>query len=506
MIPDGREEQGRRRLSLTLAMLPILALAGAIGVAMSTVGTGGDALLLSILFAAVVAGLVARHAGAGWDAVQAETARQVAEAFPAILILLSIGALIGSWMFGGTIPLLVVLGIDLIDPRFMALTAFIATALMSIVSGTSWGSAGTIGVALMGVAAAMQLPLAPIAGAVVSGAYLGDKLSPLSDMTNISAIGAGAELYAHIRHMMWTSVPPAIFALMVFAVMGLIEGTASGVAAGDGALVRSELASTFRLGPVAALPLLVAIVGIALRKPPVLVILASALLALLIGVAHQGFPPLQAMASVVAGFDAAAVLPGRLFTPTVETLLNRGGLMSMASTLLFIFAAFLLAGGMTVSGALERLLEALLHAVRSVTSLIAATMAAGATMVAMTSHAGVTALVVGGLFRKPYQESELAPENLSRTIEDSVTVTEPLMPWTVSAVFMATTLGVPTIAYAPWAIFCWMSPLACLLVALWFAPSERGPIKLAPGSPPALRATPPAEGPGGESGDPRRRG
>lgn len=470
-------EEAAKRLPLALALLPILALAAAIGLAMATGGMGGDALLLAILFAAAVAGLVARHAGAGWEAVQAETGRQIAEAFPAILILLSIGALIGSWMFGGTIPLLVVLGIDLIDPHYMALTAFAATAIMSLISGTSWGSAGTIGVALMGAAAAMRLPLAPVAGAVVCGAYLGDKLSPLSDMTNISAIGAGAELYAHIRHMMWTSVPPALASLALFAALGLASGPVPAMAAGEAALIRDELLSAFRLGPIEALPLLVALAGIVLRKPPALVIMASSALALVIGVFHQGFGAAQAVACVVNGFDAGAAIPGRGFAPAIDTLLNRGGLMAMAGTLLFIVAAFLLAGAMRVSGALDRLLEALLGMARSVGSLIAAAMAAGALMVGVTSHGGVTALVVGGLFRKPFAERDLAPENLSRAIEDSVTVTEPLMPWTVSAVFMATTLGVPTLDYAPWAIFCWASPLASLVVALCFAPATSGPVK-----------------------------
>ena len=158
-------------------------------------------------------------------------------------------------------------------------------------------------------------------------------------------------------------------------------------------------------------------------------------------------------------------LPAAQFAPSVENLLNRGGLMSMAGTLLYIIAAFLLAAGMKVSGAIDRLLGALLHRVRSIVSLVTATMAAGATMVAMTSHGGVTALIVGGLFREPFAKSDLEPQYLSRTIEDSVTVTEPLMPWTVSGVFMASTLGVPTLALAPWAIFCWLGPVMSFLAA-----------------------------------------
>ena len=466
---SGPAPEPRPPLSLGLSLLPIIALFGAIGISMATVGTGGGALLLSILFAATIAGLVARKAGAGWQEIQQETGRQIADALPAILILLTIGALIGSWMFSGTIPMMVVLGIDLIDPRFMVLTAFVATAVMSLISGTSWGSAGTIGVALMGAAQAMGLPLAPVAGAVVSGAYFGDKLSPLSDMTNIAAIGAGADLYDHIRCMLWTSLPAAAIAVVTFAGLGLAGVSSGTLASSDAALIKSELVGAFDLGPLAALPLLVALVGIALRKPPALVILASSVLALIVGIFGQGFSFVGAVASFVDGFSAAANLTGAEFTPSVENLLNRGGLMSMSGTLLFIIAAFLLAAGMKVSGAIDRLLNALLDLVQSVVSLVAATMAAGAIMVAMTSHGGVTALIVGGLFRRPFAERDLEPQYLSRTIEDSVTVTEPLMPWTVSGVFMASTLGVPTLALAPWAVFCWLGPVTSLAAALFLA-------------------------------------
>lgn len=466
---SGSAPEPRPPLSLGLSLLPIIALFGAIGISMATVGTGGGALLLSILFAATIAGLVARKAGAGWQEIQQETGRQIADALPAILILLTIGALIGSWMFSGTIPMMVVLGIDLIDPRFMVLTAFVATAVMSLISGTSWGSAGTIGVALMGAAQAMGLPLAPVAGAVVSGAYFGDKLSPLSDMTNIAAIGAGADLYDHIRCMLWTSLPAAAIAVVTFAGLGLAGVSSGTLASSDAALIKSELVGVFDLGPLAALPLLVALVGIALRKPPALVILASSVLALIVGIFGQGFSFVGAVASFVDGFSAAANLTGAEFTPSVENLLNRGGLMSMSGTLLFIIAAFLLAAGMKVSGAIDRLLNALLDLVQSVVSLVAATMAAGAIMVAMTSHGGVTALIVGGLFRRPFAERDLEPQYLSRTIEDSVTVTEPLMPWTVSGVFMASTLGVPTLALAPWAVFCWLGPVTSLAAALFLA-------------------------------------
>jgi NhaC family Na+:H+ antiporter len=195
------------------------------------------------------------------------------------------------------------------------------------------------------------------------------------------------------------------------------------------------------------------------------VIVVSSICALAVGVVVQGFPISAALMTFVNGFDIAIVNPTAAPSESLTNLLNRGGVFSMASTLMFIIAAFLLAGAMHVCGALASLLHALLSTVRSAFGLIAATMSAGAVMVAMTSHGGVTSLVVGGLFRQPYADRGLAPENLSRAIEDSVVVTEPLMPWTVSALFMATTLGVATVDYFPWAIFCSLGPVFSLVFA-----------------------------------------
>ena len=456
------DTETRAPLPLGLALLPIATLFAGIAGGAAAFGFGGESLLLALLLAAAVAAGLAKLRGHGWGEVQAAAGRLFADALPAILILLSIGALLGSWMFAGTIPLLVVLGIDLVSPQWMALTAFLATALMSVVSGTSWGSAGTIGVATMGAAEAMGLPLAPVAGAVVSGAYFGDKLSPISDMTNITAIGAGAELYAHIRHMMATSLPPALIALAVYAL--LVPG-APLAGANPAEATRAELVALFAPGWWAVLPLFVALVGIAMRWPPAPVIVGSAVVALVVGVTVNGFPAAAAVHAFVGGFALEQVAPGFAASEQFAGLVERGGLNAMAPTLVFILAAFLLAAGMEVSGALDALLARLLAAVRGAFGLVAATMAAGATMVGITSHGGVTALVVGGLFRPSYAERDLAPENLSRALADSVTVTEPLMPWTVSALFMASTLGVATLAYAPWAVFCWLGPVFGLLMA-----------------------------------------
>ncbi len=415
--------------------------------------------------------------GAGWEAVQRAAGDKLAAVLPVVLILLAIGMLIGTWVLSGTIPLLVSWGIRLVNPGYFVLTAFLVTAAMSLCTGTSWGSAGTLGVALMGAAAALDAPLAATAGAVVSGAYFGDKMSPLSDSTNICALGAGAELYAHIRHMLYTAVPSFLLATAVYAVAGRRSGAALGRATASlppaAERLLGELDAAFRLDAWALLPLLLVLAGVALRRPPALVLAASALLAATLGVVVQGFGVEQGVASAISGFDVSMTLE-RFATPASApselfvTLVGRGGLYSMANTLIVIVCAFLLAAGLEVSGALARILDALLSGVRSVFGLIAATMAAGATMISLTSHGGVTALVVGGMFQQAFRERRLAPENLSRSLEDSVTIVEPLLPWTVSAIFMATTLGVPTIEYAPWAVFCFGGPVFSLAYAASF--------------------------------------
>jgi NhaC family Na+:H+ antiporter len=472
-MPSETAQRPRGEISLGLALLPLLALVAGFAVGAAVLGVGVEMLIVAMLAAAAVAGFIAVRRGADWAAIERSTGEKFAAVLPVVLILLAIGALIGSWVLSGTIPLLISWGIQLINPRFLALTAFLVTAAMSLCTGTSWGSAGTLGVALMGAAVALGAPLPVIAGAVVSGAYFGDKMSPLSDSTNICALAAGADLYAHIRHMLYTAGPSMLIALVLYTVVGLGSTGGGAQPAAAGALL-SEIGAVFSPGLLALLPLVVVLIGIAARTPPVLALAGSSLVALLVGVVQQGFAVRSALIAAVQGFDVGMVadlgLDPAVLSPIFVRLLNRGGLYSMAPTLVVILAAFLLAAGLDVSGALQRILDALLSTVRSTFGLIAAAMTAGAVMISLTSHGGVTALVVGGMFQDAFRRRELAPENLSRSLEDSVTVVEPLLPWTVSAIFMATTLGVPTLRYLPWAAFCFGGPLFSLL---WAALAKR---------------------------------
>jgi NhaC family Na+:H+ antiporter len=307
---------------------------------------------------------------------------------------------------------------------------------------------------------------------VVSGAYFGDKLSPLSDSTNICALAAETPLYVHIRHMLYTALPSTAACLAVYLVAAGVAPVVGDGVPEQGRALLADLDAVFRLHWIALLPPALVVWSIVRRVPPALAIALSSLVAAAIGIAVQGFGVQDALVAAVGGFrtgmiEAAGVDPASVGAD-FRTLVDRGGLYGMAPTLVVVIAAFLLAGAMDASGSLDLLIGRLLAAVRSVFGLIASTMAAGATMIALTSHGGVTALVIGGLFKGAYEERGMAPENLSRSLEDSITITEPLMPWTVSAIFMATTLGVPTIRYAPWAVFCYGGPFFSLtLAALW---------------------------------------
>ena len=478
-----------KEISLPAALAPLLTMLAGLVAGARYMPLASPLLVTVMLVSAAVAAAIASRRGQDFGRIQEILGQKLAAVLPVLLILLSIGMLIGSWVFSGTIPMLVHLGLSFIDPRFLLITGFLVTCGMSLATGTSWGSAGTVGVALMGMAVALEANLAACAGAVISGAYVGDKMSPLSDSTNISAIGAGADLYRHIRHMLYTTTPSFVVCCIVYTLAGLRMHPASGLGLPPPAeVLTGELAGAFALSWWMLLPPLV--VGLCMwrKVAPTLAMAYSSLAAVAVGVLVQGFPLRYGLESAVEGFRhqmLPAAAAGGEFSATFAKLVDRGGLYSMAGTFVVILAAFLLAAALEASGALQRILGALLAAARGVFGVIAATLAAGATMIALTSHFGVTALVVGELFQPAYRERRLAAVNLSRSLEDSATITEPLMPWTVSAVYMAGTVGVATVDYLPWAVFCYCGPIFSLLIAALYRRTGFGIATLPPEADPA---------------------
>lgn len=417
---------------------------------------------LMLICAAIVFTIFAARRGVGLDQVLADMGEKIKRALPGILILLSIGMLIGTWMIAGTVPLMVSYGLELINPSYLYVLSFLVTALVATFTGTSWGSAGTIGVALIGVASAMDVSLAITAGAVVSGAYFGDKLSPLSDTTNMSSLAAGADIYEHIRHMLYTSVPSSAVAIVVFLFAGLsIDAGSIDLDVIDRTL--DELREHFTLNPLLLLPPLVVLVGSIMRKPPLLVLFVSSTTAVLLAVLVQGFSLSNTFDAAVSGFTTD-MLADDTSGPLTE-LLNRGGLHSMYSAAFFVFCAFFFAAALENSGVLRLLLSRLIDKLRSTGSLVTATLLSGFAVVNGTSNALVTYFLINDLYGEAFKKRNLHPVNLSRSMEDSVTITEVLMPWTVSGAFFATTLGVANLDFLPWAVFCWSGIIFSALLA-----------------------------------------
>lgn len=453
----------RTPLPLWLAVLPLIVLLGVFVAGALYTNLAGALVVIAILLAATVAGVIGYATGSSWTAMEQAAIEKFGDVFPVVLILLSIGGLIGSWMLCGTIPLFVWLGIVLIDPNWLYVSAFLAAAVMSIFTGSSWASAGTIGVALMGLATVMDASLAITAGAVISGACFGDKMSPLSDSTNIAALASGANLYQHIAHMTYTALPSFLVAMMVFAWVpaNSVGGQAQAQAAT--AAMSTLITNTFSPAWWQLLPPGLVIFAIVKKWPPVLGICGSTLLALVLALGLQPFSVEQAANAYLHGFSITMlppeVQPLAAANTAYVSLVERGGLYSMVGTLVVIIAAFILAGAMQATGALQVIIQSMLQRVTGVLSLIVSTMLAGFTLLSLTSHGGVTSLLVGNLYQAGYRAQKLAAVNLSRSIEDSVTLMDPILPWTVSGLFMAATLGVATIDYLPWTLFCLGGPV-----------------------------------------------
>ncbi|AKE59666.1 Na+/H+ antiporter NhaC [Citrobacter farmeri] len=413
----------------------------------------------------------ARYYGGSWSEVMTSLIGKIKDAVPAILILLSIGMLIGCWMVSGTIPLMVNYGLAAINPAYLYLTAFLVTVCISTFTGTSWGTAGTIGVALMAVASAMDVSLPVTAGAVISGAYFGDKLSPLSDTTNMAAIAAGADLYQSIRNMLYTALPAFAVACCGFYALGshLHGGTGEQMAAI--AVMKSALSQLFWLNPLLLCPALLVFVGAIKKWDSVIVLVASALSGIVLAVLFQEITLTDIISAAINGFKSD-MLPGlhgmaldEATSRNINVLLNRGGMYSMTGPIVVMLCAFMFASALDVSGALAVILRSLVKKLNTITRTLLATMLTSSVLVACTGNAVISFFIVKSMYDPCYKEKNLHMVNMSRAMESGATLLEGLFPWTISGMFMAKTLGVATMDYAPYVLF----NLSCLLIAIIFA-------------------------------------
>ena len=404
-----------------------------------------------ILICTIITSMIAKTLGYTWEELQRGIIEKISSALPATLILWSVGLLIGSWMFCGTVPMIIYYGVQIISPRFLYVTAFLITAVLSTVTGTSWGSAGTIGVAIMGIAQGLNMNLAITAGAVVAGSYFGDKLSPFSDTTNLAPLAAGSELYDHIKHMLYTTVPASIVSIIVYLIAGLSSKTS--LASADSVnVIQSQLSGIYNWNIILLLPVIIMLAGSILKFPTLPTMVVNSLISVVIGIFIQGFSLKDGFASMINGFDIGMTGFNGKIIEDIATLINRGGAVSMTTTTILVFCSMGFAGIMSVSGMLDVVLDAILSRVKSTFGVVISTIVSCFTVAFVTGNSYLSILIPGELFKKVYLERNLHPKNLSRTLEDSGTVLVPLIPWSAAGAYMAATLGVETLTYLPWAV------------------------------------------------------
>lgn len=439
------------------ALIPVVAMLLVLFIGKGVLGFSTEPLLIIV---ACVAAFIAWRVGCTWDDMLDEISQKIAKGMPAILILITVGAMVGTWMTSGTIPMMIYYGVQIVSPKWLLVTAFLITCLVSVATGTSWGSVATMGVALMGIASALGVNPAATAGAVIAGSYFGDKISPLSDTTNLAPLAAGSNLYEHIGHMFWTTVPASIVSLVVYAVVGLNANTAAGATSEAVTNMMAQLDQMYDWNILILLPVILVLAGSLLKLPTIPVMILSTVVAGVEGIFMQGISLGNVLTSTVSGFNVTMITrPGFDAANAafeVTKLLNRGGMNGIMSTTLLVFCAFCFAGIMSRAGCLEVVLKAILSVAKTTGSLILATVISCITMALTTGNSYLSILIPGEMFRDAYKERGLHPKNLSRTLEDAGTVFVPLVPWSAAGAYMTATLGVETLDYLPWAILCYI--------------------------------------------------
>jgi NhaC family Na+:H+ antiporter len=443
-----------RQPRLMLASLPLALMALLLGVGYGVFHLQVQVLLIA---AAVGAGLVGWRLGYTWEEMQQGIVESIRKAMPAMLIMLCVGMLIAAWIACGTIPMLLYYGLKIVSPRFFLVTACLACSVTSLATGTSWGTVGTVGVAFIGIAQALQVPLGPAAGAIVAGAYLGDKLSPFSDIPNLAPVATGTNLFDHLRHMLWSAIPAWLAGLAVYFFMGLGYPSA-GTAAAQIAPITAGLRGHFYFHAALLLPLLI-VFWFALAKKPVIPGMILSVFTACVLAAWLQRVPLVALASFLSsGYKSGTGLAD------VDRLISRGGIMSMMETMLIALAAFSFGGIMQRTGMLAVVLERVTRLARRVWSLSLTAIATALITALITGSSYLSMLIPGELLAPAFRKLDLAAKNLSRIVEESGAIMVPLVPWSMAGVYVSGILGVPVAAYLP---FAFMNYLSVILLVIF---------------------------------------
>lgn len=416
---------------------------------------------MPLLMAAVIASVAGALNGWKWSYMETGMISAISRSLQACLILLSVGILIATWKAGGVIPSMIYYGLNILNPSIFLFSVCILCSIVSLCLGSSYTTAGTIGVAMIGVSIGLGVSPAMTAGAVIAGSYFGDKMSPLSDTTNLAPAVAGSNLFEHIRHMVYTVTPSMLIALGVYAIIGRATATEN-VSVAQAELLQSEILNEFVVSPLLLLPVLVLIAIVILKIPALLGIFIGIFIGLFCMSAVQGINVVEWFPTMHYGY--ASISEAELSAGyTVADLVGGGGFDSMLWAVSVVLCSMSFAGVMEATGMLSDIAHKILSFAKSTGSLVAVTVLSCLFVNMLTADQYLAIILPGRMYKTAFEDRKLKAKNLSRCLEDSGTLTSPIIPWNVCGATMSSFLGVPTASYIPYAVLNWVNPLVSIL-------------------------------------------
>ncbi|MBU8790811.1 Na+/H+ antiporter NhaC [Oceanobacillus caeni] len=443
----------QKKPTLYVALIPIIFMVIALIIGIGIYETDPH---IPLFLSAIVASITALSLGYSWNTLEKGIIKGVSLSLQAILILLVIGIIIGTWIAGGIVPTMIYYGMEILSPTYFLFAACLISCIVALASGNAWTAAGTIGIALMGVSEGLGVNPAMAAGAVISGVYFGDKISPLSETTNLTPGVAGSELFEHIKHMLYTTIPSLIISLIIYFILGFFSS-------GDGsdieqvALLQENLSQIYNLSPwLLVVPAIVIMMMI--RKMPAMPALAiGSLMGAVCAILVQGVSIKETLTTMYYGYSIETDME------VLNNLLNNGGVEAMLWTVSLILIAMSFGGILEIAGFFAVIVESLMNLVKSTGSLITTTVGTSIASNIVGCDQYLSIIIPARMYAAEYKRRGLKLKNLSRTVEDAGTMTSPLVPWNTCGAFMFATLGVSALSYAPFAFLCLLSPIFAII-------------------------------------------
>lgn len=459
------------RPSLAVALVPVLSTLIILGVQIFYFGEFLPHIPLALGLA--ITSLVGWLLGFRWTAIQDGAFRVISVALPAIGIIILIGMIIGTWLASGTVPLLIYYGLQVIDPSYFLVASFVLCMVVSTALGTSWTTVGTVGLALVGIGTAFDIPIYWTAGAVVSGAFFGDKMSPLSDTTNLAPAVTETDLFDHIKNMFPTTLVAAGIAFPFYLVAGFFLYDGQGGSIDQVNAFAQAIEENFNLNPLVLLPVILVLALAVLKMPPIPSLFGGVLMAGILAIVFQGASVESIFNYAYSGYKLDTGME------SLDSLLNRGGIESMTFTVTLVLIALSFGGALEVTGCMEAITSAILSRVRSFSGLQTTAILSSSTICLVSGDIYLSLVLPGRMYASHYDQYGYSRLNLSRALEEGGTLISPLIPWNVGGAVVISALGLgigdgnlENLLYIPLAVVCWLSPLIGIFYAQvgWFSP------------------------------------